>query len=86
MHAMTWTHADWETQPTPAGRLTALRAWRSELRAALTLGVTGTGHAVNSSDIRQALKDSESDLLRLEAQVPAAGAIVIRTSRTRVQG
>jgi hypothetical protein len=78
-----WTHADWESQPTPAARLTSLRAWRGELRQAITLGVSGNGHAVNSADIRQALKDSEADLLRLEQQVQVETYRPIRTSRSR---
>lgn len=83
---MTWQNADWELEPTPAAQLAKLKAWRGELRSAITLGVTGTGHSVNSSDIRQALKDSEADLLRLESQVAATGISPYRTTRTSLHG
>ena len=79
---MSWTHANWESLATPADQLAGLKEWRGELRSALTLGVTGTGHAVNSSDIRQALKDSEADLLRLESQVAGTAGSPYRTTRT----
>jgi hypothetical protein len=78
-----WQHAGWEEQPTPAAQLAKLRQWRTELRNALTLGVSGTGHSVNSSDIRQALSDSNDDLRRLEAQITPAGYCPVRTARTR---
>lgn len=80
---LAWQYADWEEQPTPAARLVRLRQWRTELRSALTLGVSGTGHSVNAADIRQALKDSQEDIARLESQAIPAGYHPVRTSRTR---
>lgn len=83
---MAWQYALWEEQGTASARLTMLRQWRGELRAALTLGVTNQGHAVSSADIRQALKDSEDPLRRLEAEVAAENATqrpLAVTTRTR---
>ena len=66
---MSWTYAAWEEQSTPEAQLAMLKQWRTELRDAISLGVTGNGHSVNSSDVRQTLRDSQDDLTRLQAQV-----------------
>lgn len=77
-----WTYSDWEEQPTPATQLDRLIKWRTELRDAVTQGVTSSGESINASDVRQMLDMTERDMSRLRQQT-GANRPIVRTAVTR---
>lgn len=82
---MSWTHADFEEQTTPAARLAKLRQHLTEVQTAISADVSASGRSRSSGSLTQykSMLDARRKELELETGDNAATRASIATANFR---